>query len=409
MKKIRACFDFVSSLVHLLGKCAMNGSMKPSKVTGKGARLWGYRLLVCVAVLMALLGVVVPTISRIAHAAPSITNAFVFRLSQNADVLVGSANVDGAVKPVVWRIATPSSLSPGFHWLASVASPQVLGTGLADKPYGIALGLTADGQIACGYASVRADAASGDAAVYWDLSAGTPSGVLLPGHSSGGNVAYACAKRGSDVYIVGRTTPEFPKATIWRNGAVWYQYQQLYGIFHDITPDAAFASAQLGYRAYIFDLSPRMGAIWLGDLQMPIEGAYSSRIAPDGSAAAFSDTNSPPPRSKVWLSGSTYSVNMAVNHVQAINGVVYAYGADSTPRAVRWRSDTNTLEDLNQVFASLLPDGVVLKSVSAMTPDGRYLVGTAFNPQTGSDEPYIIVTSPAGVHRLYLPLVIRER
>jgi hypothetical protein len=141
---------------------------------------------------------------------------------------------------------------------------------------------------------------------------------------------------------------------------------------------------------------------------MRIGGAYSARIAPDGSAVAFSDTNTSPPRFKVWFSGTSYTVNMGVNHVQVINGVAYAYGYDSTPRAVRWRSDTNALEDLNQVFASLLPNGVVLKSVTAMTPDGRYLAGVASNPQTGADEPYyIILASTVSVYRLYLPLVVR--
>jgi hypothetical protein len=163
----------------------MNGSVKQGTVMGKGVWRWGCRLLVCVSALIALGGLVASAPSRVTHAA-SLTNAVVYRLSQSGDVLVGSAKVDGAVKPVVWRIATPSSLSPGFHWVASVASPQVLATGVSDKPYGVVLGITADGQIACGYASISADASSGDAAVYWDLSAGNQPGVPLPGDRSGG-------------------------------------------------------------------------------------------------------------------------------------------------------------------------------------------------------------------------------
>ena len=217
------------------------------------------------------------------------TDAFVYQVSGDGGVLVGSAKVGGVIKPMVWRI-DPASLSPGFHWLGEVAQQVVvLDTGVPSAPYGVVLGVTADGQVGCGYGSVRADAASGDRALAWDLTAN--QAIPLPDASSGGNTAYACAKRGNDVYIVGRTVPSFPTPTIWKNYAIWHQNTAVaYGIFHDITPDASRASAQLTYRGWVYDLNfsdPNGGQYT--QLISSIGGAYWSRISPDGQAVAFSD------------------------------------------------------------------------------------------------------------------------
>ncbi len=165
------------------------------------------------------------------------TGAYVYQVSSDGSVLVGGAFVGGYRKPMFWRI-NPASLSPGFYWLGAIAQQStVLDTGVPGTPYGNVLGVTADGQVACGYGSVRADAFSGDRALAWDLTTSRP--IPLPDHSAGGNVAYACTKSGSDVYIVGRVYPDFPRPTIWKNYTIWHQNTRVWGIFHDITPDAS--------------------------------------------------------------------------------------------------------------------------------------------------------------------------
>ncbi len=177
------------------------------------------------------------------YTGPNYTGAIVYKVSSDGSVLVGGALVEGYRKPMVWRI-NPASLSPGFYWLGAIAQQStVLDTGVPSTPYGNVLGVTADGQVACGYGSVRADASSGDRALAWDLTTNRP--IHLPDHSAGGNVAYACAKSGSDVYIVGRVYPGFPRPTIWKNYTIWHQNTSVWGIFHDITPDASKASVQL--------------------------------------------------------------------------------------------------------------------------------------------------------------------
>ena len=289
----------------------------------------------------------------------------------------------GVLRPMTWRIDA-ASLSQGFYWLSAIAQQTfVLDMGISS--YGGVFGVTADGRVGCGYGS--GNNASQQKALAWDLT--TLQRIPLPDHPSGGNVAYACAKSGGDVYIVGRVYPNVPTPTIWKNYTIWHQNTSVaYGIFHDITPDASKASAQLVYRGWVYDLN--------GDqytrLVSSIGGAYWSRISPDGQAVAFSNDNSSA-SAKVWYGGNVYSVGMYLGAVRVRNGVAYVFGGDGQ-RAVRWRSDTQVLQDLNTVFASVLPPGVTLKGISAVSPDNRVIVGIAYNPATSQDEPFVLVGDP---------------
>jgi uncharacterized membrane protein len=316
------------------------------------------------------------------------TNAYVYQVSGDGSVLVGSAFVSGGVRPMVWRI-NAASLSQGFYWLSAIAQQAtVLDTGVPSAPYGVVLGVTADGQVGCGYGSVSTSASSGDRALAWDLTTLQP--IPLPDHPDGGNGAYACAKSGGDIYIVGRVYSDFPTPTIWKNYTIWHQNTSVaYGIFHDITPDASKASAQLVYQGWVYDLNSNQYT----QLVPSIGGAYWSRISPDGQAVAFADDNYSP-IAKVWYGGNFYSVNMGFGAVRVRNGVAYVFGGSPNGLAVRWRSDTRAQENLNTVFASVLPPGVTLKRISAVSLDNRVIVGIAYNPTTSQDEPFVLVGDP---------------
>jgi hypothetical protein len=311
------------------------------------------------------------------------TNAYVYQVSGDGRVLVGSASMLGVLRPMTWQI-NAASLSQGFYWLSAIAQQTfVLDMGISS--YGGVFGVTADGRVGCGYGS--GNDPSQQKALAWDLT--TLQLIPLPGFANGGNVAYACAKRGSDVYIVGRIIPSFPTPTIWRNYTIWHQNTSVaYGIFHDITPDASRASAQLEYQGWVYDLNGNRYT----QLVSRIGGAYWSRISPDGQAVAFSDSNSSA-RAKVWYGGNVYSVNMGFGAVRIRNGVAYVFGS-SDGLAVRWRSDTQAVENLNTVFADVLPQGVTLKGISAVSLDNRVIVGIAYNPTTSQDEPFVLLGDP---------------
>jgi len=225
--------------------------------------------------------------------------------------------------------------------------------------------------VGCGFGSVYTSASSTDRALAWDLTTLQP--INLPDDPSGGNAAYACAKSGGDVYIVGRVYPSFPTPTIWKNYTIWHQNTSVsYGIFHDITPDASKASAQLVYQGWVYDLNSGNYT----QLISSIGGAYWSRISPDGQAVAFSDSNSIA-RIKVWYGGNVYTVNMSVGAVRVRSGVAYVFGSDGS-NAVRWRSDTQDGgEPEHRLRRACCPQGVTLKGISAVSLDNRVMVGAS--------------------------------
>jgi probable HAF family extracellular repeat protein len=76
--------------------------------------------------------------------------------------------------------------------------------------------------------------------------------------------------------------------------------------------------------------------------------------------------------------------------------VGWAYNAEGYQRAFRWTA-AGGMEDLNVTYASLLTNGSVLEVASAISPDGRYIVGRGYNAATGRTEAYLLDTQGTGV------------
>jgi len=70
-----------------------------------------------------------------------------------------------------------------------------------------------------------------------------------------------------------------------------------------------------------------------------------------------------------------------------------AESAGGRRHAFRWTA-SGGMEDLNITYASLLTDGSVLSVASAISPDGRYIVGWGYNAATGRTEAYLLDTGP---------------
>ena len=64
-------------------------------------------------------------------------------------------------------------------------------------------------------------------------------------------------------------------------------------------------------------------------------------------------------------------------------------------RAFRW-TEARGMENLNQTYAELLRDGSELWEATALSPDGRYLVGWGYNAASGFDEAFLLDTRVAG-------------
>jgi probable HAF family extracellular repeat protein len=76
--------------------------------------------------------------------------------------------------------------------------------------------------------------------------------------------------------------------------------------------------------------------------------------------------------------------------------VGYAQNAAGHERAFRWTA-VGGMEDLNTTYAHLLTNGSVLEMASAISPDGRYIVGQGYNAATGRWEAFLLDTRGVGV------------
>ncbi len=79
--------------------------------------------------------------------------------------------------------------------------------------------------------------------------------------------------------------------------------------------------------------------------------------------------------------------------------VGYARNASGYSRACRWTVTQSgiQIEDLNQTYASLLRDGSALWKATAISPDGRYIVGQGYNRARGRQEAFLLDTVPEPV------------
>jgi probable HAF family extracellular repeat protein len=75
--------------------------------------------------------------------------------------------------------------------------------------------------------------------------------------------------------------------------------------------------------------------------------------------------------------------------------VGWAYNAAGDWHAFRWTA-SDGMEDLNTTYASLLTNGSVLEVATAISPDGRYIVGYGYNAATGRPwEAFLLDTQPS--------------
>ena len=90
--------------------------------------------------------------------------------------------------------------------------------------------------------------------------------------------------------------------------------------------------------------------------------------------------------------GGDWSV---ANGVSADGAVVVgvAENAAGQGRAFRWTVGGG-MEDLNTTYANLLTPGSYLERATAISPDGRYIVGVGRNAATGRDEAFLLDTGP---------------
>jgi probable HAF family extracellular repeat protein len=97
--------------------------------------------------------------------------------------------------------------------------------------------------------------------------------------------------------------------------------------------------------------------------------------------------------SLIWL-GTLCDGGEILAYGVSIDGSVVvgeARNADGQLRAFRWTRATG-MEDLTRTYAHQLTDGSVLEEVRAISPSGRYIVGSGRNATTWREEAFLLDT-----------------
>jgi probable HAF family extracellular repeat protein len=181
-------------------------------------------------------------------------------------------------------------------------------------------------------------------------------------------------------------------------GTLGGDWSKAYGVSADGSVVVGTAENAFGYvpvRAFRWTAAGGMED--LGTLGGYWSEAYG--VSADGSVVvgyALSDGN--PLRAFQWTAqGGMQDLGTLGGHWSEAYGVsadgsVVVGEAENTSgqrRAFRWTAQGG-IQDLNQLYAALLQDGSELWGATAISPDGRYIVGSGYNAATGRREAYLL-------------------
>ena len=137
---------------------------------------------------------------------------------------------------------------------------------------------------------------------------------------------------------------------------------------------------------------------WVQGSGMVNIGAYYSfalGVSGDGSTVTGSETGvAGLHRAFRWTQSGGFEFNIAGNFSQglAVSGDGSLIVGDNAGGAFRF-STAGGLEQLNQVYSSLLTQGSDLYTASGISSNGQYIVGYGLNGTTGQEEGYLLAVS----------------
>jgi probable HAF family extracellular repeat protein len=117
-----------------------------------------------------------------------------------------------------------------------------------------------------------------------------------------------------------------------------------------------------------------LGGDWSGlwRFRRWLRGGRLGSTTPQGSGVPFAGRRRVGCRTSArWAAGESEALGVSADGSVVVG---WAENAAGQWRAFRWTA-AGGMEDLNITYAHLLTDGSVLERASAISPDGRYIVG----------------------------------
>jgi probable HAF family extracellular repeat protein len=305
---------------------------------------------------------------------------------KQAKQMMGRALVSALV---LWWMAT-AGWSQSITWLGTLGGDGSLASGVsADGSVVVGIAYNADGQ----YRAFR-----------WTVDGGMQDLGTLGGRYSR---AYGVSADGSVVVGVAQNAAGWPRAFRWTVDGGMQDLGTLGGRWseaYDVSADGFVVvgwspNAARQYRAFRWtvdggmqDLGTLPGGGWSVARGVSADGSVVVGVAQNaaGDDRAFRWTAAGGMQDLGTLLGGVHSWAYGVS----ADGSVVVGGAENAAgqgRAFRWTA-SGGMEDLNTTYASLLTNGSILWEARAISPDGRYIVGTGYNAATGRDEAFLLDT-----------------
>jgi probable HAF family extracellular repeat protein len=289
---------------------------------------------------------------------------------------------------LVWAVvawAAQPSLAQRLIWLGT----------LPGGSESAATGVSADGSVVVGWAQ---DTAGKARAFRWTAAGGMEDLGTLGGDESG---AAGVSADGSVVVGVAYNAAGDRRAFRWTEAGGMQDLGTLPGggwsEAYGVSADGSVVVGISGRRAFRWTAAGGMQD--LGTLGGSGSAAYG--VSADGSVVvgisgrrAFRWTAAGGMQDLGTLGGSgsvAYGVSAGGSVV-----VGSAQNAAGQWRAFRWTA-AGGMEDLNITYAHLLTNGSVLEGASAISPNGRYIMGGGYNAATGRGEAFLLDTQGTGV------------